>query len=502
MRVLLCLFALASTAAAQWPDVPDVNLPICDASGEQAIPKIAAAGDGGCYVSWFDNRSGGYDVYAQRIDAAGNTLWKDDGVLIANRNYSSTMDFDLIVDAAGNAVVAYRNAVFGGDGILVSSIAASGSLNWTTVVQGGGTFVASPVLAASEDAIMVGWISGEDSKFQRLNQKGQALWLQPLVVSDPAGGTLMVSDMEPSLDGSVLASFVQYTTFWGTKLLFAQRIGSGGAAVWDELAPVMSTNSLQMGAFPDFIGDGQGGGFFTWYGVGPLQVYASRVVADGSVTYEVQVASSLGSTQRVDPVAVRDGSELIVFFRTLDNGQNNHGISVQRLTAGGSLLWGSAGVMLLPTSVAPQYGPFAAHQSDVSAVFYGQSASFGDDIINRMAVDGSGGIIAATPVSSWSSTMGRIVAAPADGGVVLAWSDDRGGGKDIYGQRVNSDGSLGPPMSDCEGDVDGDGVVGVSDVLAAIADWGVCVDCPADINGDGVVDVSDLLLIIGAWGPC
>ena len=98
--------------------------------------------------------------------------------------------------------------------------------------------------------------------------------------------------------------------------------------------------------------------------------------------------------------------------------------------------------------------------------------------------------------------MGRIVAAPADGGVVLAWSDDRGGGKDIYGQRVNSDGSLGPPMSDCEGDVDGDGVVGVSDVLAAIADWGVCVDCPADINGDGVVDVSDLLLIIGAWGPC
>ena len=54
----------------------------------------------------------------------------------------------------------------------------------------------------------------------------------------------------------------------------------------------------------------------------------------------------------------------------------------------------------------------------------------------------------------------------------------------------------------CVADVTGDGVVGVSDVLALIASWGNCNGCSADIDGNGVVNVSDLLSVIEAWGPC
>ncbi|MHC4989413.1 MAG: hypothetical protein ACYTGC_00390, partial [Planctomycetota bacterium] len=46
-------------------------------------------------------------------------------------------------------------------------------------------------------------------------------------------------------------------------------------------------------------------------------------------------------------------------------------------------------------------------------------------------------------------------------------------------------------------DVDGDGVVGVDDLLALIQAWGPCPEpptpCPADVDGDGVVGVGDLL---------
>jgi hypothetical protein len=49
------------------------------------------------------------------------------------------------------------------------------------------------------------------------------------------------------------------------------------------------------------------------------------------------------------------------------------------------------------------------------------------------------------------------------------------------------------------GDVDGDGWVGVTDLLAVIAAWGPCQDCMEDLNNDSVVDVSDLLEIIGNW---
>jgi hypothetical protein len=51
------------------------------AAGHQMYPRILADGTGGAYVAWYDARSGGYDIYAQRI-AAGGTLaagWPADG---------------------------------------------------------------------------------------------------------------------------------------------------------------------------------------------------------------------------------------------------------------------------------------------------------------------------------------------------------------------------------------------------------------------------------------
>ena len=52
---------------------------------------------------------------------------------------------------------------------------------------------------------------------------------------------------------------------------------------------------------------------------------------------------------------------------------------------------------------------------------------------------------------------------------------------------------------DVPGDVNGDGEVNVSDVLAVISAWGPCGDCPEDLNGDGNVNVTDLLDVIANW---
>jgi hypothetical protein len=49
------------------------------------------------------------------------------------------------------------------------------------------------------------------------------------------------------------------------------------------------------------------------------------------------------------------------------------------------------------------------------------------------------------------------------------------------------------------GDVNGDGVVNVTDLLLIMDLWGPCADCSADLNGDGIVDVIDLLEVIGNW---
>ena len=58
------------------------------------------------------------------------------------------------------------------------------------------------------------------------------------------------------------------------------------------------------------------------------------------------------------------------------------------------------------------------------------------------------------------------------------------------------------PSDGCGGDVQGDGVVNVEDLLGVISRWGPCIACDEDLNADGAVDVLDLLTILDGWGQC
>ncbi len=60
------------------------------------------------------------------------------------------------------------------------------------------------------------------------------------------------------------------------------------------------------------------------------------------------------------------------------------------------------------------------------------------------------------------------------------------------------------PGATVEGDLDGDGTVGILDFLALLAAWGPCPDppttCPADLDSDGTVGILDFLTLLGNWG--
>jgi hypothetical protein len=67
-------------------------------------------------------------------------------------------------------------------------------------------------------------------------------------------------------------------------------------------------------------------------------------------------------------------------------------------------------------------------------------------------------------------------------------------------------GRFGPcPGSTCPWDVDGDGMVGPADLLAVLSHPGPCADpeaCPWDVNGDGIVDDADVVAVATHLGPC
>ncbi len=54
------------------------------------------------------------------------------------------------------------------------------------------------------------------------------------------------------------------------------------------------------------------------------------------------------------------------------------------------------------------------------------------------------------------------------------------------------------------GDLDGDGVVGIVDLLTLLANWGPCPDpcppaCAGDVDTDCTVGITDLLILLANW---
>lgn len=76
---------------------------------------------------------------------------------------------------------------------------------------------------------------------------------------------------------------------------------------------------------------------------------------------------------------------------------------------------------------------------------------------------------------------------------------------DIFDGSSDDEDGNGIP-DECEsipGDINGDGAVGVKDLLILLGSWGPCPDCdkcPADLDQNCTVDVADLLILLGNWG--
>jgi hypothetical protein len=96
-------------SAAGVPQWTADGLKLCAAAGEQDHPMIAADGVGGAVVTWYDYRSGSnFDIYAQRIGDTGAVKWATDGVALCTA--ASGQYYPMIAsDGAGGAIVTWQD---------------------------------------------------------------------------------------------------------------------------------------------------------------------------------------------------------------------------------------------------------------------------------------------------------------------------------------------------------------------------------------------------------
>ena len=444
---------IATTASAQWSTDPALNFSLADGPGEQILPKIAATADGGCYVSWFDGGAG-YDVRLQRLDAAGNELWAHNGVLVRDRSFSSVQDYGLDIDASGAALLTFRDDNFGTEQITAARVDASGTLSWgPSGVQLTNTtaFVASPKITgtANGDAV-VSWTENNQARTQRLTSGGATVWPASVDLTPPVGN-YSVSDLHATGD-DVILSIVHQTgsSFLSPKHLKAQKFDASGAALWGASpVAVFDGGSLQIGNFPTFILDGSGGAVFSWYGTGPLQCYAQRILANGSEAFPHN--GSVGSTDltgtRVSPAVCFDAttSTTYMFWEEQNGTQSTSGLSGQKFDATGVSQWGATGSTLIPLSGTEINWVRTLTTAAGAYVFWHEAPAFGQHT-GHAAVVGGGGSFTVGPLAYASTPSNKLrldARLSAGGSAMLAWGDDRADGGDVFVQSVQPDGSLG-----------------------------------------------------------
>ncbi|MCA9255609.1 MAG: hypothetical protein KDA33_08215 [Phycisphaerales bacterium] len=507
----LCVSRLAF---AQWPSNAASNLRLTDRTGEQTQSKIRATSDGGCYVSWYDNSSGGYDVYLQRLDRDGNILWPHNGVLIADRSFSSTQDYGLAVDPEDNAIITYRDDRATGVQIGVNKVLPSGALAWGAngvLVTNTTASVANPKVTATTDGhYIVGWSQDASIGMQRLDADGTPQWTAGGMILTPAAGSYIMSELQPSVDGSFIALWVRPTgNFLSPKHLYSQRFDADGVALWNSGDPVIifDANSVQFGYFPSFVTDESGGAVYGWYETGgDRNCYAQHVLVDGTVLYahngvagSIQ-AGRLGLSPDVSYDAAND--DIYLFWTETNTNQNAWGLYGQRF-ASGVRQWSDNGLEVSALDGLQESFVQSLVAGGIPMAFtFDGSAS---DLIIGYGFDATGAMIwtgGSTTVSSTASDKLRLDSVSNTcGDALLTWGDARFDTRDIFAQNVNPDGTLGaglPVVADmnCDGDVTladvTPFVLALLDADAYAAQFPCCDIGAADVNADTEIDGLDI----------
>ncbi|MCP4545979.1 MAG: T9SS type A sorting domain-containing protein [bacterium] len=461
--VLLCVGLLLTPAWASWPEIPADNLAVADRTGDQTVPKIAADSEGGCYVAWYDHASGNYDVYLQHLSTNGEELWPHNGILVSGHPQDTWLcDWDLTVDGDDNAIVVFPDIRTGGDwDIYAYKISPTGLQLWgedgIALTDNTGSEYSPMVAVATDGDAVVVWSDmpqSGDGKIvmQRISPAGALrLPANGLIVGGEVNESPGFCDLVASEDGDVIVTWERDLSYYmSPSHIWADRFDENGLSVWGTPQIIYDLNPLPMGYAHEIQSDGGGGAVILWhvYQGGYYQSRVQHLDADGNqllTASGLQVTTAPGMHHISPTMAVGPAGDIFVFWDERNGGQSQWGLYGQRITTDGLLDWGSRGQMFLPTDTLYKSHYRALPTTDGAMVFWIDDP--GSDRIRAFRVDGDGIFVwAPTPiaVSTAPGDKWRLPVAQAPNGqALLVWEDDRSGSSDIFGMRVNLDGSLG-----------------------------------------------------------
>jgi hypothetical protein len=470
--VVLAL-TLTTSAWAQWSSDPNQNLALSDIpDADQVQPKLVPLSDNGFFVSWFNNNPNdpppnGYDTYLQRLDANGYEQFVHDGIQIAKLTNSSTEDYGLDIDSQGNALLAFLDTRQGANQqVTVTKVSPSGEQLWGPngiQLTAGTPNAHQPKVAGTTDGgVVVAWTAyGKTYSFivlQKFDTNGKPQWASNTLVNNgfivgENKADYAVCDLHASDNGSVIVSFSRDTGFRSNRYLYANKISASGQLLWGaKHVKVWDGGSLQLGNFPSFIPDGNGGAVFAWYSSSPsLEVHVQRINSAGQEMFAHNgvVPSTNGSQVRVSPSADYNPStqEIFVSYEEEDSIQSMSGVSAQKFDASGNRQWGDTGLVIVPLQNNNNAEIFerTVQIGTGAFVFWVDQQVTQAGTLQGVRLNNDGSTQCAQfPVSSVLAQKSRPwTAKAANDNTVIAFQDYRDSNSNLYIQNINPDCTLG-----------------------------------------------------------
>jgi hypothetical protein len=460
---VLLLLATASAirpAAAAWPHDPsNGNVPVCTAVGNQYGQAIASDGAGGAIVAWQDYRGGAADIVVQRVSAAGVPLWTANGVVICAAASDQTSP-QIVADGVGGAVVVWTDLRGASFDIYAQRVNAAGVVQWTAngvVVCGATSGQTYPsVIPDGAGGTIVAWQdfragATADIYAQWINAAGVAQWTANGVALCAAADNQYLPAIAADGAGGAIVAWQDYRG-GAAYDVYAQRINSLGAVQWTANGTVVCTNGGDQ-TNVSVISDGTGGAICTWYDTraGNDDIYAQRLNATG---YPLWVSNGLAVCSAADdqlyPKLVSDAAAgAIITWYDYRSG-TNFDIYAQRVTAEGAVQWSANGAAVC-TYAGDQANPTIVSDAAGGAIIVWADARSGTGSdIYAQRVSGTGAVqwtANGAAVSTAVVTQYLPVVAPdGAGGAIAAWYDSRSvSSYDIYAQRIEHYGQLGNP---------------------------------------------------------
>lgn len=230
--------------------------------------------------------------------------------------------------------------------------------------------------------------------------------------------------------------------------IFAQRVADDQTRLWASTGvSVAPTTGATFG--PAVVSDGSGGMLIVWQEEDDVVISTLMVQGidqNGNKRFGnlgLFVSTGADDSQVLQWVIPDGANGGIIDF---DCAQTTGILCVQRFNNSGDRLWGDTGVEITTTAVFGRGMPVSDGANGVVIAWVDKrnnDSSNRDIFIQRVNAAGTelwgtdGVPVETTSGNGYSPTMG----ADGAGGVFIAWTDDRTGNRDVYAQRIDSNGN-------------------------------------------------------------